>query len=234
MDKKLQDFIDEYAPYLDDLRLRLLDLAASFIVIFAAAFLGAGYIIKLFVQLFNIKEVIITVTSPFQYLDLAFDIGLFVAIIGTFPFALAHSYLFLKPALSKKEKKIFLYSAIFSILLFVLGFVYGLVVLYGGLEVLASLNESVGLKNIWDISRFLSQMAVTASLLGILFQFPIVISTLIKLDITTAEWLKERRAASYALMLILVALLPPTDGLSLLIMTLPMVLLYEVTLVFNS
>ena len=234
MEKKLQDFIDEYTPYLDDLRLRLLDLAASFIVIFAASFLGAGYVIKLFVRLFNIKEVTITVTSPFQYLDLAFDIGLFMAIVGTFPFALAHSYLFLRPALSKKEKTVFLYSVIFSIVLFILGFIYGLVVLYGGLEVLASLNESVGLTNIWDISRFLSQMAVTASLLGLLFQFPIVITSLIKFNITTIEWLRKKRAISYTLMLILVALLPPTDGLSLLIMTLPMMVLYEVTLVFNS
>ena len=61
--------------------------------------------------------------------------------------------------------------------------------------------------------------------------FPLLLALLVKLSVMTPQTLKNYRRVAYALMVSSVALLPPTDGISLVAMTLPLVLLYEVTII---
>jgi sec-independent protein translocase protein TatC len=98
---------------------------------------------------------------------------------------------------------------------------------------MASLNVSFGLTNLWDISLFMTQIVLTSALLGILFEFPLVMTGLIRLGVFDISLLVAHRRLAYALIFIIVSLLPPTDGLSLIIMSVPMVALYELTILFN-
>jgi sec-independent protein translocase protein TatC len=75
---------------------------------------------------------------------------------------------------------------------------------------------------------------MTASFLGLFFEFPIIITVLIKLDIITIQDLKDKRKLAYFFICALTALLPPTDGISLIAIALPLILLYEVTILFNK
>jgi sec-independent protein translocase protein TatC len=81
---------------------------------------------------------------------------------------------------------------------------------------------------------FLSQIISTAILLGILFQFPIVFTFVIRLGVVDVNFLKEKRRFSVLIIFIFTSLLPPTDGLSLIAMALPLILLYELTIYANS
>jgi len=71
-------------------------------------------------------------------------------------------------------------------------------------------------------------------LLGLVFELPLLLSLLIKLGITTPQTLKNNRRIAYFLTICLTALLPPTDGVSLIAMALPLVLLYEGTILLNN
>lgn len=99
---------------------------------------------------------------------------------------------------------------------------------------LAAINVGLGIANFWNISQFLSQIFITSALLGIVFEFPLLLTLLIKLGIITPKILKDYRRVAYFLMLAMIALLPPTDGISLIAMTLPLVILYEVTILLNN
>ena len=98
---------------------------------------------------------------------------------------------------------------------------------------IAQVNTSLGLKNMWDAGMFISELTLTATLLGVLFQFPLVMTGLIKMGILDKQFLKNNRRGAYAIITIIVALLPPTDGISLIVMTIPLVNLYEISILWN-
>ncbi len=226
--------LETFLPYLEDLRQRIYWSTIIFCIVFVGGFFSSAFILKHFISFFNIKGVLIATTSPFQFADLAVDIGFFFAIIITLPLVIFHLYSFLKPALTHTEKVWFSLSIPLSLLLFICGFIYGFFILYYSFELLAKLNEGLGIKNIWDIGTFLSQICITSSLLGIVFQFPLILSLGIKLELITASFLKQKRRIALFIIFVIVSLLPPTDGLSLIAMALPLIILYEATILINT
>lgn len=226
--------IEKFLPYLEDLRHRLYRGVILFVVSFVGGFLSAGIILKKILYFVHIDQVVVATSSPFQFTDIAMDVGFFLAIMVSVPYVIYSFYVFILPALTRSEKIQFFKSIPVSAGLFIVGFVYGFFILYNALGILASINIGLGIANFWNIGEFLSQMLITSALLGILFEFPLLLSLLIKLGITTTQTLKNNRRIAFFLTFCLTSLLPPTDGVSLVAMALPLVLLYEGTIFLNN
>ena len=219
---------------MEDLRQRLYRGVILFVIFFVVGLLSTGMILKKILDLVHFDQVTIATSSPFQFADIAMDFGFFLAIMVCVPYIIYSFYIFLVPALTKNEQVKLLKSTPLSIGLFIIGFSYGFFILYYALEALASINASLGIANFWNIGQFLSQIFITSALLGLVFEFPLLLTLLIKLGIITPKTLKGQRRVAYFLVFALTALLPPTDGISLVAMALPLVLLYEVTIVLNN
>jgi sec-independent protein translocase protein TatC len=232
--ERIINFINKFIPYLEDIRKRLYFTAIVFIICFVIAFFSASTIIRLIISFFEIKDVVIATTSPFQFADLSIDIGLFFAFLVSLPLFVYNAFSFLRPALSKRERKLFFSFIPLSIILFVAGFIYGFLIMYYALIVLAQINVHIGVQNIWDVGMFLTQIVLTSALLGVLFQFPIVVTFIIKMRLLSVDLLKKKRRLAVFIIFVFTTLLPPTDGLSLLLMALPLILLYEITIFVNS
>ena len=205
-----------------------------FVVFFVGGFFSAGVILKTVLSFVKLEEVVIATTSPFQYVTVAMDVGFFLAIMASVPYIIYSLYVFIIPALTRSERKSLLKSIPISFSLFIVGFSYGFFILYYSLGLLAAINISLGIANIWNISQFLSQIFITAALLGLVFEFPLLLTLFIKLGITTPQTLKNKRRIAYFCIFCITALLPPTDVLSLVAMVLPLVLLYEATILLNN
>lgn len=226
--------IKKFLPYLEDLRSRLYRGVILFVVVFVGGFLSARIILKKTLELIQIDKVTISASSPFQFIEVSMNIGYFLAIMVSIPYIMYSFYVFIMPALTRREKIHLIKSVPLSIALFIVGFSYGLFILYYALGILASINVGLGISNFWNIGQFLSQMLITSALLGLIFEFPILLTLLIKLGIITPQILKNNRKIAYFLSLFATALLPPTDIISLIAMTLPLVLLYEGTILLNN
>ncbi len=226
--------IKKFLPFLEDLRHRLYRGVTLFAVVFVGGFLSAGIILKKVLSLIQIDRVTIATSSPFQFANLAMDIGFFLAIMVAAPYVIYSFYAFIVPALTRSEKIKLLKSVPISIGLFIVGFFYGFFILYHALGLLASINVNLGIANIWDVSQFLTQMFITAALLGFVFEFPLLLTLSVKMGILDPQSLKNKRRVAYFVIFCLTSLLPPTDGLSLIAMSLPLVLLYEVTILLNN
>ncbi len=224
----------KYGPYLEDIRGKVYFSAICFALFFVAGFFSTGFIIKNFIAFFHMKDVVIATTSPFQFADLSINIGLLVAFAFTCPVVIYQVFMFLRPALTKKERFTFFSLIPLTLILFVSGFLYGFAILYYALIILANINTSLGVQNIWDIGMFMTQIILTATLLGVLFQFPIIVSYLIKLGFFDVSLLKKKRRLAIMVIFLFTTLLPPTDGLSLLAMALPLIALYEATIFVNA
>ena len=224
----------EYLPYLEDLRRRLYRGVVLFATLFFVGFFMTSFFIKQALQFMQVDGVTIATTSPFQVADIAMDCGFFVASLIVLPYVAYTLFSFISPGLTKKEKRKIVLIIPVSILLFLVGFLYGLAIFYYGLQFLAQLNLSLGIANIWDIGIFISQIFLTASLLGILFEFPIALTVFIRLGLFSAGYLRTKRKIAIVTVFIFVALLPPTDGISLIAMSVPLIGLYEATLLLNN
>lgn len=230
----LDAYIAEYGVYLEDLKKRILFILKLYIGIFSLGFFMTGFIVKTLIKLLDFKNVSIVITSPFQMVDIAMSTGFFVASVVMAPVVVYQIYTFLSPGLLPKEKRLFIFLIPVALLLFFVGFAYGFLTLYFGISFIAQVNIQLGVVNYWDIGKFISDIVFTSSLLGIIFQFPIVITFLVQLGIIDSFFLRKKRRIAYFLIFVFVSLLPPTDGLSLILMVVPMVLIYELTVLANS
>lgn len=179
------------------------------------------------------EGVTIVTTSPFQLIDLAMSAGFFLGCVVIVPIFIYYLYRFIRPGLLPRERRVFMLSLPVSLGLFILGFLYSCVMLYFAVNLVAQVNVSLGVVNYWDIGLFVSQMVLTSSLLGVLFVYPIIITFLIKLRLLTVEFLVSKRRHAIVGIFVLVSLLPPTDGLSLILMSAPLVLIFELTILCN-
>jgi len=230
---ELETKIKEYQPYLEDVFRRIYLITIAFIGFFVVGFFLAGPIIRLLTNFFDFEDVTLATTSPFQFVGLAMDTGLFFAMIFCIPLCVYHLYKFIGSGLRKKERNTILLILPLSIVLFLLGFAYCFSMLYFTMQTLATINVNLGVTNLWDISMFLSQIISTSALVGLLFEFPIVITLLTKFGFIDTDFLRNKRRYAIFGMFIFTSLLPPTDGISLLMMVLPLILMYEVTILFN-
>ncbi|PIP52910.1 hypothetical protein COX08_03880 [Candidatus Beckwithbacteria bacterium CG23_combo_of_CG06-09_8_20_14_all_34_8] len=74
---------------------------------------------------------------------------------------------------------------------------------------------------------------VTSSLMGVAFQYPIVMTLLIRFKVIKHKTFEKQRPFAYVIALAFAAILPPTDLFSLILLTLPLVILFETTLILN-
>ncbi|NIT03772.1 hypothetical protein GTO10_02450 [Candidatus Saccharibacteria bacterium] len=211
-------------------------LQVMFVVFVVAALLGFVYyekIVTFSLTIFRLEGVNFAFTSPFQFINLAVSSGLAAGIIASLPLLLFQLFSFLKPALSKREYRFVLTLLPLAILLFVTGFFYGVAVMKYVIGLFYQNVLQLSITNLLDVSTFLSQIIATSSLMGAAFEFPIVLTALVNLNVVGYDKIVSQRPLVYLICLIFAALLPPTDILSLALLTVPLIVLFESTLALN-
>lgn len=231
---EISDIISKYSPFFREIKKRFLVTLVVFILALIAGFVFYESIIRLIVNLLRLEGVNIVFTSPFQFLSLAMTSAMLVAIIIVFPLIIFQIVSFLKPALKRNEFKIILTFIPFSTLLFAFGFGFGLLIMRYIIEIFYQKSVELNIGNFLDISNLLSQVLITSALMGVAFQFPIFLTILIRLEIISYKFLENYRLWAYIGSLVFAAFLPPTDLLSLFLLCLPLVILFEATIILNK
>ncbi len=185
-------------------------------------------------HIFNLKGITVVLSSPYQFIDLAINTGIATGVIIAFPLFIYYLLSFLKPALVHKEYQLIIQLVPFTILLFIIGAGFGAWVMQFVINLFTQTAINFDVTNIWDISHFFSQTIIMAICLGLLFEMPIVVTLLIKLKILKKKTITKNRRFVYVGILIMAALLPPADVISLAILTVFPLSLFELALLFNK
>jgi sec-independent protein translocase protein TatC len=165
-------------------------------------------------------------------LTAAFVIGLIVS----FPYVVWELWSFVKPGLQNKERK-FSKGAVLAIsFLFLLGVSFGYFILSPmTIWFLSTYSISPLISNEFDITSYVSTLASLILGCGLLFQFPMVIYFLSKVGIVTPEIMRKYRKHSIVVILILGAIITPSgDPFSLTVISLPLYVLFEVSIYISS
>ncbi|OGM14288.1 hypothetical protein A3A76_00195 [Candidatus Woesebacteria bacterium RIFCSPLOWO2_01_FULL_39_23] len=230
----IQDSFNKYFPYLMEIRKRLFFIAAIFLVSGIFGFIYYEKIISTILHLLNLTGVNIVFTSPFQFFTLSINSGFLVGVIVSAPLIFAQILSFIRPALTKKEYKITITLLPVTIILFILGFFYGVSIMKYIVTIFYQKSQELNIGNLLDINLLLGKIITTGILLGVAFEFPIIMTILMRLNVIKYKDFIKQRFLAYCVAIIFAALLPPTDILSLMLLTLPLVMLFELTLILNK
>ena len=162
----------------------------------------------------------------FVYLKVSILCGLVVA----FPFIIWEIWKFIAPALYENEKKAVSGAFGLSSGLFYLGVVVGyFIVLPVCLVFFVNFTVSDAITNTITLSSYMSLFTSMVFLIGILFEFPSVIVVLSSLGLLTRAQLRGWRKYAFVVVLVLAALITPSDPFSMFVLALPLYGLFELS-----
>lgn len=161
----------------------------------------------------------------YQHFMIAIIGGLIIAM----PYLLYEIYRFIKPALKNSEKKYSMLVICFSSILFFAGVLFGYYILSPiSVNFLANYSLSDSIERNFKVSSVINFISLLTLGAGIIFELPIVVYFLSKIGLLTAETMKKYRRIAIIVILIISAIITPPDVMSQIILTFPILILYEI------
>lgn len=230
-DEELDDELPRMTllDHLDELRRRILYSVITILV----AFLGSWYFAprifhwleKPFLAAVPEGEKLAFTDLPGPFM-LYIKVALLTAIFVSSPVLLAQVWLFLKPGLYKRERRLFVPFVVFTTLFFVAGGYFGYLVAFP-IVVKFLLGVGEGFKQVVTIDAYFSMMSKILLGLGLVFEMPMLIFFLARLGIVTAGQLLRWIRWAILLIFVVAAVITPTPDIATqTVFAVPMILLY--------
>lgn len=243
-EEKKMSFLD----HLEELRWRLVKCAIAILVVATILFLYQEWIMEtIFLSMKNpnfvsfrfmcqvfgiciteipVKMQSMTVSGQFSY---ALMTSLMGGIVLSFPFIFYQLWAFVKPGLRYKEKSVAKGLVFYVSMLFFFGILFGYFVIAPlTIQFFGTYQISKQIENNFTINSYMSMILSTVFYTGLLFLLPVVIYIFSKLGIITPAFLRKYRKHAIVAVLIVAAAITPPDVLSQIIVSIPIILLYEI------
>ena len=223
-----------FTSHLEELRNRLIRCFIAIAVGFAIAYLFKEKLFDILtrplIQVMEQGDTLIFTGIPeafFTYLKVSLLAGILLAVpVITYEF-----WMFVAPGLYQKERRMMLPIVLISSVFFVGGALFGYFIVfpYGFDFLLGFATEN--LRPLPSMKEYLSFSAKLLIAFGFVFELPLVLTFLARLGLVTVPFLKKNR--KYALLLFFVgsALLTPPDVVTQIMMSVPLMILYEISII---
>jgi sec-independent protein translocase protein TatC len=211
-----------------ELRKRLIVTLALFVVSMAVGFFLAGDVIR-FLQsqpvAQRIEMAVFDVTDAFK---VYFQFSIVVGLVFTFPLALYQIWTFVSPGLKEKERKVTLAYIPGATILFVAGIVFSYMWLFPFIvNFMVGIAERLDAQEVYGMAQYFRFLFSFVVPFGFLFQMPLLIFFLTRLGVITPDFLRRTRKYAYFILFVLAAVITPPELMSHVVVTLPLILLYE-------
>ncbi|MEL0145945.1 MAG: twin-arginine translocase subunit TatC [Schleiferiaceae bacterium] len=179
---------------------------------------------------------------PFELLNMRmsgqFQMHLWVSLVAGliigFPYVFWEIWRFIKPGLHQNEQKSSRGVIFFTTLLFVAGVLFGYYVIVPlSVQFLGTYAVSAEVVNRIDLTSYISMVSSVTLATGILFQLPIAVYFLSKVGVVTPTLLKNYRRHAIVGILLLSAIITPPDIASQVLVTLPVLVLYQISIMVS-
>jgi sec-independent protein translocase protein TatC len=223
-----------FTAHLEELRKRLIVCFIAVGIGFAGAY---GFKEKLFqvltaplIRVMQSGDTLIFTNLPeafFTYLKVSFLAGLLLAS----PVILYQFWMFVAPGLYQRERRVLLPIVFLSTLFFLGGALFGYFVVFpwGFQFFLGFATETI--RPLPSMREYLSFSAKLLLAFGIVFEMPLVLTAMARLGIVSVGFLKKNRKYAILLFFTGAAILTPPDVITQIMMALPLMLLYEVSII---
>lgn len=225
-----------FLDHLEELRWRIIYSFIGVIIGTIAAWIFIDYLIEYIllkpaldhqIELQNLR--------PFGQLFLYVQVSIMVGIIISIPNLFYQLWKFISPALRKNERKNIVRIVIFSSFCFLAGIAFAYFVMLPLAFGFAAQFGTDAIKNEFAIDEYMSIILSIMIAAGLIFELPMLSFFLSKLGILTPGFMKKYRKHAIVILLISAAFLTPGgDPVSQLVLTVPLVLLYEISIFISK
>ncbi len=225
-----EDNLSGWMVHLVELRERFVRAALAVLIVFAALFYWRNGIFEIFSapMLRSLPEgarmISTEVTSNF-FVPIKFV--LWVAFVVAMPVVLAQVWGFVAPGLYEREKKLVIPVVTSSYVLFLLGTAFAYFLVFPTVFKFMASITPLGVEMATDIDQYLSFGLTMFLAFGLAFEVPIVVVVLVKLGFVTIRQLVDARPYMIVAAFAVSALVTPPDAVSMLLLAVPLVVLYE-------
>jgi len=226
------DFEDRLTlvEHLDELRTRIIISLAALTVAFGLCFWQNHLLLDIANRSLprEIEPITFGVSEPFFT---TITISGYAAFVLALPVILYQTYAFILPALTQREKRVIVPFLLMVPVLFVAGVVFAYFVVFPA-AVSFLLNFNTDEFNVQvRAGDYYSFFAITLGAVGVLFQIPVGVLAITRLGIITPDQLAKNRRYAILVIAVVAMLLPGTDPVTMLISMVPLILLFEGSLI---
>ncbi|MEW6195484.1 MAG: twin-arginine translocase subunit TatC [Bacteroidota bacterium] len=172
---------------------------------------------------------------PFGQLFIYFQVAIILGFIFSIPNVFLQLWKFISPALKESEKKYITAIVIFTTLCFLLGVIFAYFVMLPMALKFAAQFGSAMIENNFSIDEYFSIILSVILGAGLVFELPMLSFFLSKIGILTPKIMRKYRRHSIVAILVFAAILTPgTDPVSQVILAIPLVILYEISILVSK
>lgn len=219
-----------YFEHILELRKRFIYIIIFFIISAVLSYFYSNKFIAIIIDILKEELYVQKITEAFTT---KIKVAIYLASFLTVPFAIFQITFFLFPALTKKEKMIYIVTLFSFFILFAIGFIFAFKsVLPLSINFLKSdflFTENI--KRIINYSDFISFFFLFLIAFGIAFQFPVVFIMLLYFRVIKLSFLTKNFKYFVILIFVLSAIITPPDVVSQVLMALPLLVLYILTII---
>ena len=247
-----------FLDHLEELRWHLIRATLAVVIAATGAFLAKGFIFDVLLfgptkadfftyEILCRLSTFVGIEGGFCFEDMPFTIqsrtmgGQFSAHIWTsitagfiisFPYVLYEFWRFISPAMYNNERNTARGFIFISSVLFFLGVLFGYYLVTPlSINFLGKYQVSDVVLNEFDIGSYISLVRSSVVACGLIFELPIIIYFLTKIGLVTPEFLRKYRKFALVIVLIISAIITPPDILSQIIVAIPVLVLYEISII---
>ncbi len=168
---------------------------------------------------------------PFGQLFLYMQIAIMAGLILSIPNVFYQFWQFISPALRKRERRYIFWIVVFSSFCFLAGIAFAYFAMLPLTLKFAAQFGSASIKNEFSIEEYMSIIISVMLAAGLVFELPMVSFFLSKLGILKPSFMKKYRRHAIVLIMVAAAFLTPgTDPVSQIVLAVPLVVLYEISI----
>lgn len=161
--------------------------------------------------------------------------AIYAGFVIAFPYVIYQFWKFISPGLHENERKYSRGFIIITSLLFLLGVLFGYYIITPlSINFLANYSISDIVENQIDIDSYISLVRSSSLASGLVFELPIIIYFLTKIGLVTPAFLRKYRKYALVIVLIISAVITPPDIASQIIVAIPILILYQVSIYISA
>lgn len=173
-------------------------------------------------------------TAPMDQFLAHIKISVFTAVCLSCPYWLLQFWFFISPGLYRFERKLFLFFWMLGTVLFLLGMSFAYFIVFPVIfQVLLFFGNGVDQAMI-TINNYLSFLMQMTMVFGLVFEMPLVLLFLNRIDVLSIDVLKKYRKHAVLILAVVSAFISPPDVLSMFLLLLPLIGLYELSIFLLS
>lgn len=190
-------------------------------------------------QLFNINSEAIAINTHqlnIVNIDMAgqfishIKVSVVAGLIVASPYIFWEIWRFIKPALHKTETQYARGAVFYTSFLFIVGVLFGYYLITPlSIHFLSSYNVSAEIANTIKLNSYIGTVTSVTFASGVIFELPIAVYFLSKVGLLTPQFMRKYRKHAYVLLLILSAIITPPDVFSQILVCIPLIILYEIS-----